>query len=225
MLADLSLIGETQDAGAKVLSKHHKIHILVNNAGIFDTKRKLTIEGHERVLATNLLCPIVLSEALLPALQNGAPSRIINIGSSTSDSAHVNPQRLELGLKWTMIKAYSQSKLALMMATFYLARRLGRSGVVANVVHPGLVATGLVRADGVIKFAWRCLALFALSEQQGADAPLYAALSSQFSEITGAYIKGHRRAKPNPQALDPTQLELVWKAIERLTGQLDREVA
>ncbi len=223
VVADLSLIGVARDAGRTILSKHAKIHVLVNNAGIFDTKRVLTIERRERVLATNLLCPILLSRVLSPALRAGAPSRIINIGSSTSDSAHLDPQRLELGSRWTMTRAYSQSKLAMMMATFALAKRLEGSGVVANVVHPGLVATELVRAGGVIGFVWRCLARFALTEQQGADTPLHAALNPQFADISGAYIKDRRCVKPNSQALDPTQLELVWKATERLTGPLDGE--
>jgi NAD(P)-dependent dehydrogenase (short-subunit alcohol dehydrogenase family) len=162
---------------------------------------------------------------LLPALRAGAPSRIINIGSSTSDSAHLDPQQLELGSRWTMRRAYSQSKLALMMATFALAKQLEGSGVIANVVHPGLVATGLVRAGGVIGLIWRCLAPFALTEQQGADTPLHAVLNPQFAGISGAYIKDRRCVKPNSQALDSTQLELLRRAIELLTGPWDGEAA
>jgi NAD(P)-dependent dehydrogenase (short-subunit alcohol dehydrogenase family) len=225
VVADLSLIGATRDAGKTIMAKHPKIRVLVNNAGIFDTRRVLTTEGRERVLATNLLCPILLSAILLPALRSGAPSRIINIGSSTSDRAHLDAQRLELGSRWTMTQAYSQSKLALMMATFALAKRLEGSGVDAYVVHPGLVATGLVRAGGIIGFVWRCLSLLALTEQQGADTALHAALNPQFAGVSGVYIKDRRCAKPNPQALDPTQLELVWKATEQLTGPLDGEAA
>jgi len=221
VVADLSLIGVTRDAGRTILSKHAKMRVLINNAGIFDTTRVLTIEGRERVLATNLLCPILLSAVLLPALRAGAPSRIINIGSSTSDNATLNPQQLELGSRWTMTRAYSQSKLALMMATFAFARRLEGSGVTASVVHPGLVATSLVRAGGVIGLVWRYLARFALTEQQGADTPLRAALSSQFERINGAYIKDRRCVKPNLQALDEAQLELVWTATEQLTGHLE----
>lgn len=225
VVADLSLIGATRDAGKTILAKHPKIRVLVNNAGIFDTRRVLTTEGRERVLATNLLCPILLSAVLLPALRSGAPSRIINIGSSTSERAHLDPQQLELGSRWTMTRAYSQSKLALMMATFALSKRLDGSGVDANVVHPGLVATGLVRTGGIIGLVWRCLALVALTEQQGADTSLHAALNPQLAGISGVYIKDHRCVKPNPQALDLTQLELVWKATEQLTGPLDGEAA
>ena len=87
-----------------------------------------TEEGHDRVLATNLLCPFVLTQVLLPLLVAGAPSRIINIGSSTSDRAQIDPDALVLGRRWAMRRAYSQSKLALMMTTFRLANRLRRNG-------------------------------------------------------------------------------------------------
>jgi NAD(P)-dependent dehydrogenase (short-subunit alcohol dehydrogenase family) len=97
-----------------------------------------------------LLSPFVLTRALLPVLRGGTPSRVVNIGSSTSDRASLDPDHLVLGNRWRMQRAYSQSKLALMMTTFALAKRLEGSGVTANVVHPGLVATRLVRAGGII---------------------------------------------------------------------------
>ena len=152
------------------------------------------------------------------------PARIVAIGSSTSDHAHIDPENLTLGQHWRMRRAYAQSKLALMMATFALAKRLEGSGVVANVVHPGLVATGLVRTGGIIGWAWRGLAGIALTEEQGASTPLYAALAPELATVSGAYIKNRKIVRPNPQALDPAQVTVLWTATERLVAQSDDAV-
>lgn len=219
LLCDLSLLSETRNLARTVLSRHPKIAILVNNAGIFDARRVITAEGHCRVLATNHLSPFVLTQALLPALAAGAPSRIVNIGSSTSDKARIDPDNLVLGRRWAMRRAYSQSKLAMMMTSFALARRLEGTGMVCCVVHPGLVASGLVRSGGVIGAAWRCMALWALTEEAGADTPLYAALAPQMATVSGVYLKDRRAVAPNWRALDPALQELVWAATQRLTDQ------
>jgi retinol dehydrogenase-12 len=216
MIADLSLLSETRNAGERIAARYSRISVLINNAGVFESRPIETAEGHDRVLATNLLCPFVLTNVLLPLLVAGAPSRIVNVGSSTSDQAQLDPDNLVLGRRWAMRRAYSQSKLALMMTTFSLANRLRGTGVVANVVHPGLVATGLVRTGGVIGLVWRALALAALTEEQGADTPLHAALSPELGSVSGLYLKNRRAVPPNPRALDPDLVERVRQATERL---------
>jgi len=217
LMADLSMLSETRDVARRITARHAKIAVLINNAGVFESQRIATAEGHDRVLATNLLCPFVLTQALLPSLIAGAPARIVNVGSSTSDRARIDPDRLVLGRRWGMQRAYAQSKLALMMVTFALARRLEGTGVVANVVHPGLVATGLVRAGGVIGLVWQALSLTALTGEQGADTPLHVALAPELGAASGLYLKDRRAVPPNPLALDPDLVERVWRATERLT--------
>jgi NAD(P)-dependent dehydrogenase (short-subunit alcohol dehydrogenase family) len=219
VLADLSLLSSTQALGTEILARHPQITVLVNNAGIFDARRIITSEGLERVLATNLLSPVLLSQILLPALRAGAPSRIVTVGSSTSDSARLDPERLTLGNRWTMRRAYAQSKLALMMATFSIANQTKGTGVVANVVHPGLVATGLVTTNGMVGLAWRCLARFALTSEQGAVSPLFAALAPEMSDVSGIYIKNRQTVAPNPLALDPALVNRVWAATQHLIAQ------
>jgi NAD(P)-dependent dehydrogenase (short-subunit alcohol dehydrogenase family) len=216
LIADLSLLATTREIGREIAERHPEIALLVNNAGAFDASPVTTPEGHERVLATNLLSPFVLTEMLLPALKAAAPSRIVNVGSSTSDSARVDPEHLELGKRWTMVRAYGQSKLALMMVTFALANRLKGSGVTANVVHPGMVATGLVRTGGVIGAVWKMLGRVALSETQGADTPLYVSLAPQLARASGRYFKKRRAVRPNAQALDAALVERVWEETQRL---------
>jgi NAD(P)-dependent dehydrogenase (short-subunit alcohol dehydrogenase family) len=183
---------------------------------VFEARPATTSEGFERVMAVNLLSPFVLAEALLPQLETGAPARIVMTGSSSSDRARIDPDRLALGERWGMVRAYAQSKLALLMATFALAERLDGSGVTTTVVHPGFVATGLVREGGAIGMGWSVLSRFGLSEAQGADTPLHAALDPSFAELSGVYVKKRRPVRPNQQALDPAQCRRVLAEVERL---------
>jgi NAD(P)-dependent dehydrogenase (short-subunit alcohol dehydrogenase family) len=224
VIADLSVLAATRAAGLSLLSRYPKIAVLINNAGAFDIKPVTTSEGYNRVLATNLLSPFVLTQVLLPALRAAAPSRIVNVGSSMSDRARITPHHLMLRRRWTSVRAYSQSKLALMMITFALSRRMKGTGVVANVVHPGLVATRLVRTGGVIGIVWRCMAWIALTEAQGADTPLYAALAPEFAAVSGVYIKKRRVVRPNRQALDRALVEDVWAATEHLAAWPDHAI-
>ncbi len=218
-IGDLSLLAATRLAAARIAARYPAIDVLVNNAGIFTTTREMTAEGHELVIVTNHLSTFVLTRALMPALR-AAPggARIVNTGSSTADRARIAPDDLELARNWGMVRAYSQSKLALTMATFGWAKRLHGTGVVANVVHPGAVATRLVRAQGAVGLAWRVMAPFLLTEAQGADTPLHVALSPEFQSRSGVYVKRRSIVAPNPLALDPTMVERVWEATEALAG-------
>ncbi len=217
--ADLSLLADARRAAAEILALGRPLDGLMNNAGVFCARREETAEGHERVLAVNHLAPFVLTRALLPALRaapNGA--RIVNVGSSTSEKARIYPDDLEGRRRWGLVHTYGQSKLALLIATRGWAERLAGTGVVANAVHPGAVASGLVRAGGAIGLAWRCMAPFLLTEEQGADTPLHVAQAPDFATITGAYVKRRRPVPPNPRALDAALAARVWAATELLTG-------
>ena len=217
-LADLCVLAQARAAGERIAARHPQVSLLVNNAGVFEARPVATAEGFDRVLATNLLSPLVLTRALLPALLAGAPARVVMVGSSSSDRAHLDPERLVLGPRWSMVRAYGQSKLALMMASFAWAGRLQGRGVTINVVHPGLVATGLVRTGGVIGLAWGLIGRFALSEAEGADTPLHAAPDPGFAGLNGVYVKRRRPVRPNPQALDPAQVRRVAEEVERLAA-------
>lgn len=215
--ADLSLLADTTAAARQIVARNPRLALLVNNAGVFRARRQETAEGHEVVAAVNLLSPFVLIRELTPALQAGAPSRIVTVGSSTSDRASIDPDRLELQRGWTLLRAYGQSKLGVMMVTFEAARRLAGTGMLANVVHPGAVATSLVRTPGIIGLAWKMMAPFLRTEQQGAETPLHVALDA--SVLTGAYFKDRQPVTPNRRALDVDLVRRVWDATERLTDR------
>lgn len=220
-IADLSSLAETADLARRIVAHHPAVRILVNNAGMFSARRRETPEGHEQVLALNHLSPFVLTQGLLPSLHVAGYSggaRIVNIGSDTSDRARILPDDLEGRRRWGLVHTYAQSKLALMIATFGWSSRLQGSGIVANVVHPGAVATGLVRARGPIGLAWRLMTPFLLTEQQGAAVPLQVATAAEFAGVSGCYVKRGRTVQPNRRALDKQLAEKVWRATEALTG-------
>jgi len=215
-VADLSSLAETRATATMILRRSPRLDLLVNNAGVLCAKRQVTAEGHERTLATNLLSPLALTEALLPALQAAAPSRIVMVGSSSSDRARIDPDNLELEGGWSMVRAYSQSKLALLMTSRTLARRVQGSGVTVNVVHPGLVATDIVRNGGIVGLAWKLMAPFSLTPEQGADTPLHACLAPEMAGKTGLYLKRRKPATPNPLVNNAALAARVTAAVERL---------
>ena len=164
----------------------------------------------------NHLAPFVLAAALQPALCRGAPSRVVNVGSTASDRARLRLDDLEGARLFSPVRAYGQSKLALMMATFEWSRRLAGTGVCVNVVHPGLVATQIGAVPGPIGWGWRLLRPFALSPERGSDTPLFVALSPTLEDVTGQYFKRRKPVRPNPQALSGESARRLWAETERL---------
>jgi NAD(P)-dependent dehydrogenase (short-subunit alcohol dehydrogenase family) len=215
-LIDLSSLAAARSFAEEVLAEGRPLDRLVNNAGVFLARRRETAEGHERVLATNHLSPFVLTTALLPALRAAGAARIVNVGSSVADRGMVDPENLELAQGWSQVRAYRQSKIALLMTSLDLAQKLKGSGLALHVVHPGLVATGLVREPGVTGLAWRMIGRFALSEEQGAATPLYASLSPALEGQTGLYLKRSRPATPNKVVKNAALMARVVAATERL---------
>ena len=125
---------------------------------------------------------------------------------------------LEGARSWNPLSAYGRSKLALMMATFERARLLAGSGVTANVLHPGVVATPLGTVPGPIGWGWAALRPFMISPERGADTPLFVALSPEVEGVTGCYWKKSKQARPNRQALDPASVRRLWNETVSLVG-------
>jgi NAD(P)-dependent dehydrogenase (short-subunit alcohol dehydrogenase family) len=215
-LADLALLCEVRRAAAAITARHPAIGLLVLNAGTFQGRRVETAEGHEMTVAVNHLSPFVTIDALAPALRAGR-ARVVVVGSNSSDHASIDPNNLELKRRWSLITAYPQSKLAVLTTSLEWARRLAPQ-VSLNVVHPGFVATDLVRARGIVGWAWRRLTAFALTPEQGAAVPLRAALDPALDGVCGRYIKASGFVSPNRRATDPALAARVWQATERLVS-------
>ncbi len=214
-VADLSSLVAARGLGERVAARHGALSVLVNNAGVFRHRREVTEEGRELVLAVNHLAPFVLTRALMPALRAaGGGGRVVNVGSSSSDRAGIDPDDLELERGWGLVRAYGRSKLAMMMAGFEWAER--EPGVVSVVVHPGGVRTGIVRAGGVVQLGWAALSPFLLTPEQGAAVPVRAAVAE--GVVGGQYLKARGAVAPNRRALDAGLRARVWAATERLAG-------
>jgi NAD(P)-dependent dehydrogenase (short-subunit alcohol dehydrogenase family) len=218
VLADLSLLSQARDAAGQIAAAHPRLAVLVNNAGLCAPRRVETTEGHELTLAVNHLAPHVLTRVLEPALRAAAPSRIVNIGSAASDRLRLDLDDLEGRHSFGMPRSYGRSKLALMMATYAWAQRLAGTGVTANVVHPGVVATGIAAVPGIAGLIWGLGMPFMLTPEQGADTPLHVALAPELAGITSTYFKRRKAAAPNCQALDPAIVARLWAETERLSG-------
>ncbi len=218
VLADLSSLHQVRDAAARIATAHPRINVLVNNAGLITPRRQVTAEGREMILAVNHLAPFVLSGALEAALRAGAPSRILDVGSTASDRAKLDLSDLEGARSWNALSAYGRSKLALMMASFERSRLLAGTGVTVNVLHPGVVATTLAAVPGPIGWGWAALRPFMITPERGAETPLYLALSPKVEGKTGAYWKSCKQARPNKQALDAASVRQLWSETLRLAG-------
>jgi NAD(P)-dependent dehydrogenase (short-subunit alcohol dehydrogenase family) len=216
-LADLALLGDVRRAAGAIAARHPAIGLLVLNAGTFQTRRVETAEGHEMTLAVNHLSPFVTIGALAPALRAGL-ARVVVVGSNSADHAGIDPDDLELRRGWGLATAYPRSKLALLTTSLEWARRLAPE-VCLNVVHPGFVATDLVRATGSVGWVWRQLRRLALTPEQGAAVPLRAALDPALAGVRGRYIKTGGFVSPNRRAIDPALAARVWQATEMLVAR------
>lgn len=210
-VADLSSLDEVRRLAEEVSREHDALDGLVNNAGVGSGRsgagRASSRDGHELRLAVNYLAPFLLTRSLLPLLRQAAPARIVNVASAAQTPIDFGDVMLEKG--YSGGRAYSQSKLALIMLTFDLAGDLEGEGVAVNALHPGsLLDTKMVReAYGE-----------ALGEvQTGADAVVHLAVSDELEGVTGEYFDGKSPARAEGQAYDPEARRELHRLGERLT--------
>jgi NAD(P)-dependent dehydrogenase (short-subunit alcohol dehydrogenase family) len=156
MLADLSSQESIRQLAVAFTSRYGRLYVLINNAGIFTSKRTLTVDGIETTFAVNHLAPFLLTNLLLDALEASAPARIINVTSSGERSGTINFDDLQGEGRYSGFRAYNQSKLAMILFTYELARRLEGTGVTVNCVHPGVVVTNLVHIQSTSWGMDRC---------------------------------------------------------------------
>ena len=211
-VADLAVLDEVRRLAGEIERDYDRFDVLINNAGIGAGKRtdrrEVSRDGYELRFAVNYLAPFLLTHLLLPLLHRSAPSRIVNVASAAQHPIDFNDVMLKRHYEpW---RAYSQSKLALVMFTFELAERLAGTGVTVNCLHPGsLLDTKMVRET--FGRAWG-------SVQSGADAVVYLATSPALDGVTGRYFDQQREARAEPQAYDREARRRLWRLSEELTG-------
>jgi len=220
-LADLSLVAETHRVAGEIAAAEPRIDVLINNAGLICARRQVTAEGYELTFATNHLAYFVLTHGLLGRLLASAPARIVNTASNVHRGAKLDFSDLQSKHGYSGFGAYAKSKLANVLFTNELARRLSGSGVTANSLHPGVVASrfGLPReGQGGDPSSARFLSAHGISPEEGAEAIVYFASAPDAAQTNGQYFNQCRAVKPSKEAQDQVVAEKLWEESERLGG-------
>lgn len=232
VVADLAVQADVRRAAAEVAAHHQAVHLLVNNAGAHYRHHQISPDGIEMHLAVNHLSSFLLTNLLLGALQAGARSRVVNVGSaSMADTRQVKiagtPRPVVLDLEdlqsersFAPMEVYARSKLEMLMCGYALARRLQDTGVTVNTVHPGLSATNVVDAIAAPAVAplLPLLKRFLLTPAQGAQAALHLATSPWLEKTTGKYFLRQVQARSPEFTYDTALQDQLWNASARLVG-------
>jgi NAD(P)-dependent dehydrogenase (short-subunit alcohol dehydrogenase family) len=218
-LADLSSMAETRKVGAVIAESEPRIDVLINNAGALFSHRQVTPEGLELTFALNHMAYFVLTEALREKLIASAPARVVSTSSTAHLSASLDFDDLQSAKSYSGYKAYGRSKLANILFTRELARRLSGTGVTANCLHPGAVATRFGESSGGwIGAILPVLKLFFISPEQGADTIIYLASSPEVANTSGGYFVKRKMIEPSAAAQDDAAAKRLWEASEKLAG-------
>ena len=220
-LADLSLIAETRRVGQAIAQQEPRVDVLINNAGAMFSDRRVTPEGLEMTFALNHMAYFTLTAALTEKLAASAPARVVCTSSTAHQGMSLDFSDLQSARRYNGWQAYGRSKLANILCTRELARRLAGTGVTANSFHPGFVATRFGDASGgltslLIPFA----RMFAITPEQGADTLVHLASSPEVANVTGAYFVKRKTAEPSAAARDDSAATRLWEASEALAAQV-----
>jgi NAD(P)-dependent dehydrogenase (short-subunit alcohol dehydrogenase family) len=217
MIADFSDLGQIRRLAADVKAKYSRMHALVNNAGAYNNERKLIAGGYEATFAVNHLGYFLLTVELLEPLKSSAPARIVNVASDAHRNAHINLDDLNMENGYSGWKAYGQSKLANVLFTYELARRLKGTGVTANCMHPGVVGTNLFNhIGGIAGKIVRLFTPFMRTPEKGADTIIWLASSPEVEGITGKYFVDRKERATNPESYDTAIAVRLWEVSERM---------
>lgn len=221
LVADLSSRAEVRRLAAEVASKHPRLDVLVNNAGAMFATRRESVDGIEMTWALNHLAYFLLTGLLLDTLKASAPSRIVNVASDAHRMVRgIDFDDIEGERSYKPFRVYGHSKLANILFTRELARRLEGTGVTANCLHPGFVATNFTSGEGWLHWAMRRLAtVAALTPEEGAKTTVYLASSPEVEGVSGGYFAKCRRATPRASALDDEAARRLWRLSEQMIGR------
>jgi NAD(P)-dependent dehydrogenase (short-subunit alcohol dehydrogenase family) len=213
---DLASLASVRDCAAQVRRNFASIELLINNAGMVSMRRQMSEDGHELTFASNHLGPFLLTGLLLDRMEPGG--RIVTVASRAHYRGVMDLERIDdPHAPYGARAAYARSKLANVMHSFALARRLAGSGVTANCLHPGIVGTNLL--PRWLRLVQRLIRRQNFDAVRGARSTLYLALSDRASGMNGCYVDEHQRIRPaSAAAVDLTMQERLWTASERWTA-------
>ena len=219
MIADLASQAEVRRLAAEVRQRFPGLDVLVNNAGATFGRRLETVDGLEMTLALNHLAPFLLTNLLLDLLRRNAPARVVTVASGAHQRSALDFDDLQNRRGYSGFRVYGQSKLCNLYFTYELARRLEGSGVTANALHPGFVATSFGRREGGLMGLLMPIAhRFAISPEEGARTIVYLAASPQVEGVSGRYFFQERPIASSAESYDAEAARRLWEASARLTG-------
>ena len=218
-LCDLASQQSIRDAAAEIKKRHQKIHVLVNQAGVYSADRKVTADGLELMFAVNHLAYFHLTVLLVDLLKAGAPARVINGTGALEGAGRVNFDDLQSEKKYGGFRVLAQSKLCNLLFTMELARRLQGTGVTSTCFHPGGVKTTFGAGEGGLMGTIMALSrMFGSSTADAAKIPIHLATAPELEKVTGQYFSLMKPATPSKRALDPELAKRLWEVSEKLTG-------
>ncbi|MGH8127286.1 MAG: SDR family oxidoreductase [Gammaproteobacteria bacterium] len=220
LLCDFSSQAAIRKLAQRILDRYPRLDVLVNNAGGVHAQRTLTEDGIEATFAVNHLGYFLLTLLLLDRLVASAPARIVNVASTAHYRGTLDFDDLGFEQGYAIMKAYARSKLANVLFTRELAKRLEGRGVTVNALHPGVVATHIW--DGAPSWTQPLFAVvkrvFMTTPSQGAETIIYLATYPDVADVSGLYFEKNRPKEPSKLACDDAIAERLWVESERLTG-------
>jgi retinol dehydrogenase 12 len=222
ILADLASQAAVRGLAAQIRERFPRLDVLVNNAGATFGRRLETVDGLEMTLAVNHLAPFLLTNLLRDLLERSGPSRVVTVSSGAHQRAGLDFDDLQNRRRYSGFRVYGQSKLCNLYFTYELSRRLAGSGVTANALHPGFVATHFGRRDhGLISRLMPLAHRFAIRPEEGARTIVYLAASPEVEAVTGKYFYKERPVASSTASYDRGAAERLWAISTELT-RLDR---
>lgn len=220
LIGDLSVQAQVRKVAADFKAKHNRLDVLINNAGGVFSPRQVTADGLEMTFALNHLAYFLLTNLLLDTLIAGGPARVVSVSSGAHMAGHIDFDNLQGEKRYTSFGAYGRSKLANILFTTELARRLAGTGVTANAIHPGAVRSdfGMNTVSGPFRFVFGLARPFMLTPEQGADTLVYMASSPDVEGKTGGYYAKRKLAATSAEAKDAALAARLWTVSEQLTG-------
>jgi NAD(P)-dependent dehydrogenase (short-subunit alcohol dehydrogenase family) len=219
LLADFASLDSVRRLVEQFTKTHDSLQVLVNNAGLAKVRRTVTGDGFETTFQVNYLSHFLLTRLLLDILKKGAPSRVVNVSSVSHYGGSMPLDDLQLEKGYGVMKAYSLSKLALVLFTHELSRRLSGTGVTANCLHPGAVATNIWgNAMGPLSFLGKASKLFLIGPDKGAETPVYLASSPDVEGVTGKYFDDKKEKKSSAKSYDEELAAELWDRSSAMVG-------
>ena len=219
IIADLSIISNCKKVAEDYQSRFTRLDLLVNNAGAIFPELKLTEDGLENTFALNHFSYFIITGLLLDLLKKSEKSRIVNVSSGAHKASDILFENIRGEIDYKSFSVYGQSKLANILFTYELARKLEGTNVTVNCLHPGVVRTGFgANYKGIIKAFMKLFSQFLISPENGAKTTIFLALDKTLDGVSGKYFVKKKAEKSSPASYNETTAKKLWDISQEITG-------